>query len=257
MRFSLSLQTKGRQNYIPVDYQYYIGASIYKVIGKADPEFAAFLHREGYTFGNKQFKFFCYSPLKLGKPVLLKEQSLFELTTNTIGLQVGFYMPGAAERFIVGLFNHQELYLGNRVSGVDMAVVQIERMPEPVISPTMHYRALSPVVASIQPEGEKYAQYLSPDNEGYASMLKNNLLQKILSIPGSEPLPNGFDFGLRVSNEPKSKLVAIKPGTRFQSKVRGYVYSFELTAPEALHRLVLSAGIGEKNSTGFGWVQGE
>lgn len=245
----------GRQRMLPMDYQYYISAWIYKVIGQADPAFAHFLHSQGYADGNKQFKLFAYSPLKFGKPTLWKERALFELNTDRVELHVGFYLPDAAERFIVGLFNQQEVYLGDRFNGIELAVSQIERLPEPAPTATMRYRATSAVVVSARTDDSKYARYLSPTDEGYAQMLKNNLLQRWATIPGATPLPADFDFDWRVTNEPKSKLVTIKPGTPFESKVRGYVYSFDLTAPEALHQLIGSTGLGEKSSMGFGWVE--
>jgi CRISPR-associated endoribonuclease Cas6 len=255
MRFKLTFNRTGKQRMLPMDYQYYIGAWIYKVIGKADREFATFLHSQGYTDGNKQFKLFCYSPLDFGKPTLWIEKSLFEINTNTVNLQVSFYMPDAAERFIVGLFNDQQVFVGDKFNGIDLAVSQIERLPMLSTSGTISYRALSPVVVSIMPDGEKYAKYLSPADEGYCNLVKNSLTQKYQTVPGKQPLPVGFDFNLKLTSEPKSKLITIKSFTPQQSKVRGFIYEFELTAPPELHQLIYSSGIGEKNSTGFGWVE--
>jgi len=238
-----------------MDYQYYISAWIYKVLGKADAGFAGFLHSEGYRDGMKSFKLFCFSPLNFGKPTLWKEKALFEIHQDKIMLSVSFYLPNVAERFIVGLFNNQQAYFGDRFNGLDLTVAQIERLPEAAVASIVHYKALSPVVVSARSEGSQYARYLSPADEGYALMVKNNLMQKWGAIPGVEPLPETFDFEMTIINQPKSKLVTMKPGTPQQSKVRGYVYEFDLTAPETLHRLIDSAGIGEKNSTGFGWVE--
>ena len=40
MRFKLKLNLENCQRMLPMDYQYYIGAWIYKIIGNADREFA-------------------------------------------------------------------------------------------------------------------------------------------------------------------------------------------------------------------------
>jgi CRISPR-associated endoribonuclease Cas6 len=256
MRFNITFNRTGKQRMLPMDYQYYIGAWIYKVIGKADHDFARFLHEQGYTDGNKQFKLFCYSPLKFGKPILWKEKALFEISNSTLSLQVGFYMPEAAERFVVGLFNQQDVFVGDRFNGIDLSVSQVERLPEPELTPCMSYRALSPVVVSFQPDGEKYARYLSPTDDGYAMLIKNNLEQKWKAIPNAPILPVGFQFSFNAIGTPKSKLATMKPGTAQESKVRGYVFDFKLTAPTKLHQLIRASGIGEKGSTGFGWVEG-
>ncbi|HPB05926.1 MAG TPA: CRISPR-associated endoribonuclease Cas6 [Prolixibacteraceae bacterium] len=256
MRFKISFNRTGKQRMLPMDYQYYLGAWIYKVIGKADPGFATFLHEQGYADGNKNFKLFGYSPLNFGKPILWKEKSLFEINANTLTIEVGFYIPDAAERFIVGLFTQQEVFVGDRFNGIDLTVSQVERLPDPTITETQQYRALSPVVVSIMPEGEKYARYLAPTDEDYTMLLKNNLVQKLKTIPNTPVLPINFEFDFELKGSSKSKLATMKPGTAQQSKVRGYVFDFELKAPLEIHRLIVSSGIGEKNSTGFGWVEG-
>ncbi|MDA3880743.1 MAG: CRISPR-associated endoribonuclease Cas6 [Prolixibacteraceae bacterium] len=253
MKFKITLKRKRQQKILPVDYQYYIGAWIYKVIGRADSGFASFLHSHGYKFGNKQFKLFCYSPLDFGRAKLWKEKSLFELDSETARLQVSFCLPYAAERFIIGLFNHQKVYIGDKFNGIDFTVGQIERLPEPAICETMKYRAKSAVVVSIKNENDKYAKYLSPNDENYSQLLKNNLQQKNEVFGSNTALLHNFDF--KINNTPKSKLITVKPYTPQQSKIRGFVYDFTLTAPPEIHELILNSGLGEKNSTGFGWCE--
>jgi len=255
MRFNITFNRTGKQRMLPMDYQYYIGAWIYKVIGQADREFATFLHHQGYNDGNKKFKLFNYSPLEFGKPILWKEKSLFEINVDAVSLQVSFYMPDAAARFIVGLFTNQQVFVGDKFNGIDLSVSQIERLPDPPVSTMMGYRAKSPVVITVLNEGDRYASYLSPLDAEYAVCLRNNLMQKWKAVPGAPPLSEDIDFEWAVTSEPKSKLVTVKPYTPQQSKVRGFVYNFTLKVPDEIHRLILSSGIGEKNSTGFGWCE--
>ena len=60
MRFKITFTRTGKQRMLPMDYQYYLSAWIYKVIGKADRAFAEFLHAEGYSDGHRRFKLFNY-----------------------------------------------------------------------------------------------------------------------------------------------------------------------------------------------------
>ena len=145
MRFKIQLIRTSKSKYLPVDYQYSISAWIYRIIGSADPVFSDFLHHQGYMTGNKQFKLFCYSPLDFGKPVLWREKALFEISGSTIDLMVSFQLAEPAEKFIIGLFNNQKLYLGDRFNGIDLAVSQIERLPDLRLAEMMTYRAISPV----------------------------------------------------------------------------------------------------------------
>ncbi len=255
MRFKITFNRTGKQRMLPMDYQYYLSAWIYKVIGQADPEFSDFLHSQGYLNGNKSFKLFSYSLLSFGKPVFWKEKSLFEIQENKLLLSVSFHLAETAEKFIIGLFNNQQVYVGDQFNGLDLVVTQVERLPEPVFKSTMSYRAVSPVVISLKDENSKYAQYLSPLNIEYPDLIRRNLLVKYCSIPNITILPDHLNFQFKMKSESKSKLVTIKPYTKEQSKVRGFVFDFTLTCPAVIHQLILSTGIGEKNSMGFGWVE--
>lgn len=256
MRFQIIFNRIGNNKLLPVNYQYYISAWIYKIIASADRIFADFLHNEGYREGSKNFKLFNYSPLDFGKPVLWKEKNLFEIKRDHILLNVSFFLSDAAEAFIVGLFRNQEVYLGDSFYGLELRVIQIERLPETETAETMHYQSFSPVVISLKYPGLSYASYLSPDDKDYAHLFHNNLLNKYRTVPKSTPLPDSYFFNFKLKGIPRSKLVTIKQGTPEQSKIRGYLFKFELTAPHEIHRLMLSCGAGEKNSLGFGWCEG-
>lgn len=255
MRFKISLSRTGKQRMLPMDYQYYLSAWIYKVFSKADREFASFLHTSGYTAGGKRFKLFNYSPIDFGRPVLWKEKALFEIDSEQLSLYVSFHLAEAAGKFIIGLFNDQQLYVGDQFDGLDLVVEHVERLPEPILTDTTHYRAVSPVVISIKEESSKYSRYLAPTDHHYDRLLWQNLSNKYNSIPGTVSLPDPINFEFKLNSTPKSKLVTIKPHTPDQSRVRGFLFDFTLTCPVELQRFILATGIGEKNSTGFGWVE--
>ncbi len=240
---------------LPMDYQYYLSAWIYKVIGTADQDFSRFLHSVGYSDGNKRFKLFCYSPLSFEKYISWKEKALFEINSNSLEMMVSFHMPEAAGHFIAGLFSNQEVYIGDKFNGLDLAVIQVERLPEGNHEGTVKYKALSPIVISYHYEGDRYARYLSPNDSGYADMVKNTLVQKAKAAPGLNELSGDICFSPEPGKAPKSRLVTIKPFTREESRVRGFLYEFSLTAPPEIHQLICSSGFGEKNSMGFGWVK--
>ncbi|MFT3740384.1 MAG: CRISPR-associated endoribonuclease Cas6 [Breznakibacter sp.] len=255
MRFKITLTPTGRYRMLPIDYQYYTSAWIYKVMARADAGFAEFLHQQGYRNGYKQFKHFCFSPLDIGRPTLWKERGLLEMHAGHAHLHVSFCFGDAAERFVYGIFRDQLFYLGDRFNGMDLQVAHIERMPDNIYNQTVHYRALSPIVASIRAHDSKHAFYMGPLDEGYTDVLHHNLLDKAASMPVPPILPLHGGFELGNVTAPKSKLVTIKPYTPQQSKVRGYTFGFTLTAPAGTHRLIADSGLGEKNAMGFGWCE--
>ncbi len=235
MRFKITFKRIGLQKMLPVNYQYYISAWIYKIIASADKLFADFLHNEGYREGSKNFKLFNYSPLDFGKPLLLKEKNIFEIKQDQISLNLSFYLSDAAEAFIVGLFRNQEVYLGDSFYGLELRVTQIERLSETELTESMHYRALSPVVISFKYSGSTYASYLSPDDKEYAHLFHKNLRNKYQAVPKTNhPLQDSYPFHFTLTGTPRSKLVTIKQGTPEQSKIRGYLFEFDLTAPREI-----------------------
>lgn len=256
MRFKITFTRIGKHRMLPLDYQYYLSSWIYKVIGKADREFSDFLHSVGFKNNDyRKFKLFNYSPLFMGKPAVWKEKGLYEIKNDQISLKVSFNVNEAAEKFIMGLFNDQQAYIGDQFNGIDLIVSQIEKLPDIHISKTMNYKALSPIVISQKKETDRFAQYLSPDAEGYQDLFFKHLITKFETVPRSATLPETVSYSFKHTPKPRARVITIKPYTDQQSKIVGFLYDFELTAPEQIHQLILSSGAGEKNSVGFGWCE--
>ena len=255
MRFKINFNRTTRQRMLPMDYQYYVSAWIYKVLRLADRDFARFLHEKGYGQSDtKLYKLFCFSRLNFGKPVLWKERKLFEISRHEISLLVGFDVPEAASTFVKGLFVSQEFFLGDKFNGIDLQVSGVEALPEPAFYTTMHYRLQTPWVVSYQAENDRNPKYLSPADDGFDRLVVKHLLEKYKNTrevadigPEQVELKRCSDF--------KRAGFVIKPGTPAQTRVVGNLFDFELTAPVELHRMIWNAGVSEKSATGFGWVE--
>jgi len=50
-------------------------------------------------------------------------------------------------------------------------------------------------------------------------------------------------------------LIRIKAGRKEETQVRGYVFTFRLEADRELLKVGYEAGVGEKGSLGFGFVE--
>ena len=163
MRFELTLNRTTKQRMLPMDYQYYISAWIYKVLNQADKDFAHFLHEKGYGQSEtKRYKLFCFSRLNFGKPKMWREKKLFEITQHEIKSQISFDVREAASNFIKGLFMQQEFYLGDKFNGIDFKVSNVAALPSPDFKETMHYGLETPWVVRFKNEETKYPQYLNP-----------------------------------------------------------------------------------------------
>nr|WP_320120631.1 CRISPR-associated endoribonuclease Cas6 [uncultured Marinifilum sp.] len=255
MRFELTLNRTTKQRMLPMDYQYYISAWIYKVLKQADNKFASFLHEQGYGQSEtKLYKLFCFSRLNFGKPKLWKEKKLFEISAHEIKLQISFDVNEAATTFIKGLFMQQEFYLGDKFNGIDFKVANVAALPEPIFSETMHYRLQTPWVVSYKTENDKHPQYLSPTNTNFETLTIKHISEKFNNTRNTESvLP--IQIKLKLTNDFKRSGFVMKPGTREQSRIVGNLFEFDLTAPLEVQQMVWNAGVSEKSSSGFGWLE--
>jgi CRISPR-associated endoribonuclease Cas6 len=255
MRFKITFNRNTKQRMLPMDYQYYISAWIYKVLKQADKEFAQFLHEQGYgKEDTKLYKLFCFSQLNFGKPKLWKEKKLFEISAHEINLQISFDVNEAATNFIKGLFMSQEFYLGDKFNGIDFKVSRIEALPEPEFAETMKYYLQTPWVVSYKSEEDKYPQYLSPNDERFESLAIKHLVEKYNNTRNLDNIEQDQIRFRRTSSFKRAGFV-MKPGTKEESRVIGNLFYFELTAPVVVHRMIWNAGVSEKSSSGFGWVE--
>ncbi len=259
MRFKLILERSGGQRFIPMNYQYELSAAIYKVIQTADADFSRFLHDQGYIEQGKQFRFFNFSNLFLDKQRTHPDQARLEHTGTQAFLQISFLVDRIAEEFVKGLFMGAQFFVGDRISGVLYQVVKIESVAAPVFLPVMKYRCLSPILIK-EKRTDGGENYLAPTDENYSLLLKNNLCSKLaayaMTLDTLEWSPDqSLGFELKVCGKVYKKGVMIKQMTSRASKLIGYAFEFELTAPPELQEIGYYAGFGNLNSQGFGCVE--
>lgn len=262
MRFRLTLEVTGYNNHLPVNYQYELSSWIFHAINNSNNDFARWLHEKGFCYGNRKFKFFTFSKLVPGKYYLKGDRLVLE--SRYAQFITSFYLPMAAEHFIKGLFKDQSFRLGDKISSVEFRIMQIEKLPEVNFLTKMNFRTVSPVIISHYDGVHKYAQYISPENELYPEQLYNNLISKYVAIAEtvnkdftSEEAMAEHEFCFSIENNPKQKLIRIKAGKEGETYLKGFEYSFSLTAPVELIKIGYYAGFGEKNSLGFGCVEVE
>lgn len=262
MRFKIHLQSLSKQpTVLPINYQYPLSAWIYKTIHDGDNEFAQWLHNQGYFDNKRQYKLFTFSQLSIDKFKVVNDRLI--IRNPELSVTVSFYAEQAAEPFIKGLFKDQKGSIGDQRSKTTFQVSKIEKLNDPRFENSLILKTLSPIIVAKTPDdNSKNAIFLSPESPSFPQILYNNLINKKTAwMINSKRHPASMDFekenGFRFNllNKPKPRLVTIKAGTPQETKVKGYIFNFQIKAPSQLLEIGYHAGFGEKNSLGFGCVE--
>lgn len=250
LRLELQPQVKGRE--IPINYQYELSAAIYRILSKANQEYAAWLHNNGFWVDKKRFKLFTFSRLIVPYYGIDKERQRLIINSDTLEWHIGFLPEKSTRQFIQGVFSDQCFQIADRVSGVAFAIREVQVMPPLEYAPVMEFQTLSPLCVSQRNEFGK-PDYLSPDAPNYAEGLLAGLLARYKALYGHD-YEGDPTIDFRLLGNAKPVLVKIKSGTPAQTFVKGYQCRFRLALAEELMRLAYEGGLGEKGSLGFGMI---
>ncbi|MGF1587255.1 MAG: CRISPR-associated endoribonuclease Cas6 [Bacteroidales bacterium] len=274
MRFLITIENSEIQQ-VPINYQYPVSIWINRIFSRAEGTFKEWLDINGYTFsGPSRFSLYNFSGIQFyGSGFKNDPSPSLHVPPGKHQFQLSVFMGNEASAYITELFMNQELYINSKDLRTKFTVTSVEKLSMPKLEETTTFRALSPVVISKPKEnasGKLISQYLAPDNEEYGRLLHENILKRYIDattgkIGQEDPdkpfvrvsdIP--FDTSLweiKVTGSPKARLQTIKAGTPNQSKIKGFVFDFELTAPPELLSFIYATGIGEKGSLGFGFVE--
>lgn len=259
MRFKITFRLEGKPQVLPLNYKHPVSSWIYKTLANADREFTNVLHENGYSLENgKSFKLFTFSDFQLQRGTWKILGDRMKIWADSISLIVSFMLPEQTQHFVSGLFQSQQVQIGDEITKVKMTVQNIEALPVKYdATNAVHLKCLSPIFIARKVEGRKHPEYIAPTAEGYDEIFTKNLLDKYKSHclhTGTEPVQ--FETSAvklkNLSDKPKSTLQTIKAFKKEETKIQAYRFNFELTAPKEILEVGLNAGFGAENAQGFG-----
>ena len=252
MIFKIRLSVKQKNlNMIPASYQYELSSAIYKIMASSDAEYSTWLHDNGFqNEKKKRFKFFCFSNLQIPKYEVKKD--CLHILSDSICFYISFLPERSTMTFVQGTFVNKQLTLGNRKTRTEFYIETIELAPFPAHISEGTFKTLSPLCISLRTaEGE--IKYLSPEHEEAGQRIVSNLREKYRFYYGKE-FEGDTSFEFKLLSIPKRKGIMIKVDTPQQSKVIGYLCQFYLKCDRELMKIMMMSGVGEKGSSGFGFV---
>ncbi|WP_083422022.1 CRISPR-associated endoribonuclease Cas6 [Arsenicibacter rosenii] len=262
MRFKLTLTPAHPRTIVPFNYAYRLTGWLYGLLHDAEPAYAQFLHERGYVVSaTKRFKLFTFSDLQIQQFTVRKDLGGIEVRSPTVVWYVCFQVERAAEHFLMGLFQNQDITIASPRHRADLLIERVESLPDlsgqwPAEEP-LRLRTLSPMVVA-EKDDTGMDQYLHPSEPLFGRLLIQNLIDKHRSIQLDARAydPGEFSFALLPEREPRSRLMTIKEGSRAQTQVRGwYDFNFTLSGPREVLDVGLNAGFGRYNAEGCGCVE--
>ncbi|WP_287827095.1 CRISPR-associated endoribonuclease Cas6 [Bacteroides sp.] len=257
MRFKLVLEAIEGKKVLPINYQYPLSSAIYKILDKADSEYAQFLHHEGY---GKGYKFFCFSDIRC--PFKIEKDRLY-LKEKEIGIYVSFHFPEAMKFFVQGLFASQQIDIADKKSKQSFTVKSIEAVVNPLEElkinefANVELKPISPLVIGLKNERWHY-DYLSPENFRFTELFTYNWREKIKTFFGETTAKDALLIVIPAfyKNPCRSRLITIKNDTTQETKIRGFVnFKLQIQAERRFIDLLLNVGGGLYNSQGMGCLE--
>jgi len=247
MRIALKLAPAGGSLELPIHYNHLIQAMIYRSL---DGALAEWFHDEGYSYGKRRFKLFTFSRL-LSHNRRYDAQKKTITFIGSLELKIGSVDVKLLESLAVHLVRQREVQL--RGTPCHFASVEVE-MPVKTSGPVA-VRTLSPIVVYStlkDASGRKKTYYYNPWEREFQEKILENLRRKWAALHGSEEPPSmegAYIKPLRVSK--RNEAIVKFKGT----VIKGWTGLYELSLPEPYFSLAYDAGLGSKNSQGFGMVE--
>jgi CRISPR-associated endoribonuclease Cas6 len=198
------------------------------------------LHDRGFSLGKRKFKLFTFSRL-YGN--FIRKGNIIEFDRKII-----FFVSSPVEKIIEqiskGLLNGKVQLETNTLD-----VESIDFVKKPTITSPIYIRTLSPITTYSTlylTNGSKKTYYYSPHEDEFMSIIRSNLIKKatILNVM------NKGEFQLEPMNKQREVFLSFK-GTL----VRGWIGTFKATGDVNLISVGYEAGLGCKNSAGFGMIE--
>ena len=235
---------------LPINYNYQLAGVIYRFLTESDPEYATFLHEEGYAAAEKRFKLFTFSQLMAERRSITGKTIHFRSTLT-------WYIASPVERFLSHfadtLLTEGRLSIGQHQ--LRIKDVTVPRIPH--FQSEMQFRCLSPITMSTKREhnGKQAMHYCLPEDPALSELIRQNLIRKHEAIHGRAPYDDTltFHYDENYINRRRGRVTRLVDYKGI--KIRGVLCPFHVSGSIPLIQVGYECGFGDKNSAGFGMVE--
>ncbi|MHA1780447.1 MAG: CRISPR-associated endoribonuclease Cas6 [Candidatus Thorarchaeota archaeon] len=243
MRFRITLapMRTSRSHHPPViryDYQHAVGSMFYDRLIRARSEYKQLHDGTG-------FKYFTFSGLEIPKRRALRNG--LAILSNDAYLWFSSVDGQLVRTLAAQMLREPEV----RISGVDFRVVEAMLLPGLEFNGgPRKFTTMSPIIIRkrIEQAGVIKTWDLSPEDPDFVERLKRNLVRKYTEYTGRAP-----DDTIEITKIERTKQKRIEIQEIYH---RAHLMDVTLEGDPQLIAFAYDCGLGEKNSMGFGMLQG-
>ncbi|MCX7668334.1 MAG: CRISPR-associated endoribonuclease Cas6, partial [Atribacterota bacterium] len=244
MRVRLTFVSEKEQKlFLPLHYNHLIQALIYRILPEG---LARDLHGEGFSYEKRHFKLFTFSRL------LEQGQSVAQSGRRMLSFpgRISFFFATPRDEILESLLREAFTKKLIAILGQDVFLTEVHIMPEPKWSSPLTLRLLSPVTVyrTVEENGRRITHFLSPREQEFNRLLVENARKKYFLVTGKTAEKLSFSLEPFRFSERRNRVVVLFKGT----PVAAWTGIFHLRGDPELIAVVYQAGLGSKNSAGFG-----
>jgi len=228
---------------VPVHYGSLLQGLIYHQI--KNDAMRSYLHDHGFSLEKRRFKLLTFSRL-MGKAVRYDRASSHLVFVPPLRLVICSPIPFVLQEIGSGFLRQGNVCVGD----CRLYVKGLETVEPRVHNRVIRVRMLSPVVMySTMPTegGRSYTYYYSPFEPRFAELIGANLAKKYLLIHGCPAPADEFNISPVAVNDGNLKITRYK-----ETIIKGWMGEYLLRGDTEVLQVALSAGLGAKNSQGYG-----
>lgn len=242
MRLNITLDFDGQLN-LPLQYNNIMQAVILNWLG--DENYQKFIHDVGFKFENRKYKLFTFSKM-YGRFKIKKENKTIAFSNGA-----NFTISSLEDKFLnylaANVIEKDNFKFGNNrvsVNSIQSIYNKISDKEEIYTrSPIVVYSTFKNYV------GNK-TYYYSPSEREFSELIRKNLIHKYEAY--YEQAPENDNFSIQPINQSKLKQrVVLYKGYI----IKGWDGEFLIQGSKEFMNIAYNAGIGSKNSQGFGCVE--
>ena len=240
----------GNELILPINYNHLLTGVIYRFLAESDPEYASFLHNEGYLAAEKHFKLFTFSQLMGERRRITGDKIHFR---STLTWFVSSPIEHFLSHFADTLLREGRLTLGQHQ--LQVRDVTVPRIPH--FQSEMSFRCLSAIVMTTVREWDRKQamHYCLPDDPELSDLIRQNLIRKHEAMLGRAPHDDALVFAFDKNYIDRRKGRVTRLVDYKGIKIKGVMCPFRVSGSIPLIQIGYECGFGDKNSAGFGMAE--